>query len=579
MEHIGIRGPGEGENGDIVFETGSGISIEEQKEILAGIESMAGAGRGVDAPIVLPSGRDFFPLGVNLGALVLLVLGALGIFFFYQREDAEIREGSSYMGITERKLIQEIRQETARRIGEKEAQISDITAKLSGVDAEYQELQSSIERMLAEKEAELRRAAADELEAERRRLNSQNLSEAAIAEQMRSFNEQRISRLDAELAAYKQRLDAEKAGSQANLLRLQEEYRNDLAALNAERAKILEDSRIREANLRSQLEEELGILSTRAEENRAELSAAREELRRLSEERERTALVEGQIGGFYQRLGALIGESRFDEAEGVLVSMTEFLNTPSFLGVRALQSRRGTHLAQISALSALIAGSRRFREEEGALNAQAAASGERGSGGLPSPGEADRGEDQAALESLIAGLRAENALLEEKNRDQGKTIESFSAQGSDLSRRLAEYDKTVTDLRAQTAAQQRSLNEKDTTIAGLRRESSAQLRQLTERQNALTSLQTAQQQQASGLQTQNSGLQQQLAERNSAVAALQTENNELKTRVDQLNQAAETSAAAMNELRAENAAQSRNIQTLNTELTAIRQALRALGSE
>ena len=574
MEHMGIRGPGEGENGDIVFETGSGISIEEQKEILAGIESMAGSGRAVDAPMPLPEKRDLFPLGVNLGALALLALGALGIFFFYRREDVEIREGSSSMGITERKLIQEIRQETARRIVEKEAQINDITAKLSGVDAEYQELQSSVERTLAEKEAELRRAAAEELEAERRRLNAQNLSEAAIAEQMRKFNEQRISRLDAELAAYKQRLDAEKAGSQANLQKLQEEYRGSLAALNAERAKILEDSRINEANLRSRLEEELGLLSVRAEEDQEELSTAREELRRLSDEGERTALVEGQIGGFYQRLGVLIGESRFDEAESVLASMTEFLNTPSFLSVRALQSRRGTHLAQINAIAAVIAGSRRLQEEESALNVRSASFEERRAA---TPDAA--GEEKTALENLIADLRAEKALLEEKNQDQAKTIESFSAQGSDLSRKLAEYDKTIADLRGQAAAQQRTLNEKDNVIAGLRRESAAQLRQLTERQSALTSLQTAQQQQASGLQTQNSSLQQQLTERNSAVSALQTENNELKTRVDQLNQAAAASAASMNELRAENTAQARNIQNLNTELTSIRQALRALGSD
>jgi hypothetical protein len=68
----------------IVFDTSSGISEEEQREILAGLDTLAGR-PGIENPS-LSVNREakkrgvLFPLLVNIGALLLLAAGVLGLY-------------------------------------------------------------------------------------------------------------------------------------------------------------------------------------------------------------------------------------------------------------------------------------------------------------------------------------------------------------------------------------------------------------------------------------------------------------------------------------------------------------------
>ena len=79
--------------GTIVFDTTSGISMEEQQEILDGINAMSGGTRLVpEAAVTKAKKKDFiFPLLINIGAVILLGLGGLLLSFFYNQDEQSIR--------------------------------------------------------------------------------------------------------------------------------------------------------------------------------------------------------------------------------------------------------------------------------------------------------------------------------------------------------------------------------------------------------------------------------------------------------------------------------------------------------
>jgi chromosome segregation ATPase len=535
---------------EIVFDAASGISLEEQGEILAGLDALPGKGRLELAPESLRASakkRGFlFPLLINGGGLVVLAAGFLLLSLFHDQAEPRIRGGEAALGITERRLIQEIRRETAREISEKERDISAMLAKLAGVDAELQELQEAAERMLGDRERELRGIMEREIAAERERLLAQNLSEAAITERMRAFDAERITRLDAELASYRQQLEAERRNSQSTLQKHQEEYRAALAALQAERAQILEASRIREANQRAQMEERIGELSGTVERSRADLAAVREELQRLSSEQDRARLAEGQLAGYYAEVQNRIGAGEIAEAGKTLAAMREFLDTPSFKAIRALQARRDLYLAAIAALEGMIA---------------AGSSRERSAPVPASPAAGSDDETLGALRTQIAALEAQNTALEQTVREQ----EGLITQGSSQGRQLVELQATLTSLRQEGV-------QKDQAITGLREEIRVQTRTLAERDSSIAGLQS----QNAALETQNAAQARTLAERESALTGLRQESAAKDQTITGLRQEGAAKDQTITGLRQEGATKDQQISTLNQNLETIRAALQAL---
>jgi len=286
------------ETGAIVFDTSSGISIEEQQEILAGINAMAVGNRLSPEMAVTKAKKKgyLFPLFVNIGALILLVSAFVLLAFLNSNDEQEMRESSSTLGLTELMLIQQLRQDTDSQIREKENQINEVLLKLQAIDAEYKSLQMSVEDMTA---------------------------------------------------AQKQRA--------ASLLILQEEYQRTLLGLNEEKAGILEDSRQREADLRAQAEERAKAFSSRREPELSELDVAMEELKRLGTEQERVNRAEREMNGFYALLNSQIESGSLAEARETIKSMKEFLNAPSLVGVRVFDTRKQTYLAAIAALEKVTA--------------------------------------------------------------------------------------------------------------------------------------------------------------------------------------------------------------------------------
>jgi len=410
------------ETGTIVFDTASGISLEEQQDILAGINAMA-CGSGLplgnrlapEAAETKAKKKGFlFPLFVNIGALVLLVSAFGLLVFFHNNDEQKIRESRSTLGFTERMLIQEIRQETDRQIREKENQIDDVLLKLQAVDAEYKDLQVSVENMTT---AQKQRAAA--------------------------------------------------------LLVLSDEYQRMLLGLNEEKAGILEDSRQREADLRVQAEERARTFSSLVDPGRAELDDAMEELKKLGSEQERANRAEMEMKGFYSLLNFQIENGRLDEAKDTIKSIREFLNAPSLRGIRVFEARKQTHLAAIDAMEKVIASSggvvviQDTSQEEtiAELKAQNTAL-ERSLAAFTAAG--------ADQNKVIAEYSAALNRLESSNADQNKIIAEYSSalnrlESTNAGRQdtINKQDSEIQMLRTEIAQREQRVSELNSSVATL----------------------------------------------------------------------------------------------------------------
>ena len=448
---------------DVFFDTSSGISLEEQQEILAGINAMAGGSRlsGEDTETEARKKGFLFPLFVNISALVFLGLGFALLFFLHGQEELGIRESSATLGLTERKLIQEIRRETNRQLGEKEKEINDILSKLSATDAEFRDLQGSMESLSVEQKE---RAAA--------------------------------------------------------LLVLQEEYRHTLSGLEDEKTKIMEDSRLKESALRSRAEERVRELSSRAELSEASLGAAMEELGRLGNEQERAGRAESQMSGFFRTVNNQIGTGRLDEASLTLEAMKDFLNSPLFQGVRTLETRKQTHLAAINAMEEAIAEVRSLKDTAGLSAVVMQIPADSGQDEALSALEiryselsaryavldqkvSDQDKALSALSSqgsdqdrLIAGYVSEINSLNAANINQQQTLNrrdneivGLRAENDSMGQQIIAFNTNITALNAQLLAANNRASDNETALEEQMKEYSDLLEQKEELQSQYDDLQ------------------------------------------------------------------------------------------
>jgi len=157
---------------EIVFDTNSGISEEEQREILAKINSITeknrlSLGHAIDANQIAgnKSGKKgkkrfkakktggLFPILVNAAAIAALTGGFLMLFFFQGKTDAQVREGTRIINSAERVLIDEIMRETSidsarsemERLSQEQAQAAAIESQIG---AFFANLNSQIDQNL-----------------------------------------------------------------------------------------------------------------------------------------------------------------------------------------------------------------------------------------------------------------------------------------------------------------------------------------------------------------------------------------------------------------------------------------------
>ncbi|MDR2766849.1 MAG: hypothetical protein LBB82_00830 [Treponema sp.] len=378
------------------------FSEEEQRQITDEIERAAR--RETLSPPSLPSKSEasrkgLFPLMINIGALALLAAGAFLLFYFQKDESLSIRESGGVLGITERALIKEIRRETNRLLGEKEAAIARMNGELSAVDAELARLDSL---------------------------------EALSDEQRRTMED---------------------------LRRQQEEYHAGLSKAQAERALIIAESRQQEERLRERLLEQQGALENLSERSREEINSARDELAKLSLERDKASLIEKQITAYFARAGGYSNEGRYREALETLSALREFLATPAFAEARSFQARRESGLAAAAAMTGLVTA---------ALGSGAAPSGQ------PADAAADAAKADAAEAAKLQWQLAENAASLDTREaliaDLQKSLAEAQTAAAARERTIAERDRQLESLRVQNAANLETMESQLRTIAALNAE-------------------------------------------------------------------------------------------------------------
>ncbi|MDR2049210.1 MAG: hypothetical protein LBP69_07120, partial [Treponema sp.] len=248
------------------------------------------------------------------------------------------------------------------------------------------------------------------------------------------------------------------------------------AGLQSERAQILAEARQREAALNARLEEQQGALENLSARSRAEIQAAREELAKLSGDREKSILVEKQLGAYFAAAGREIQAGRYNEASETLAGLREFLATPSFQTLQGIQARRESDLAAVFALSVLVA-------EALASGRQAPAAGPAGNAASESgPNQTEtvlRLQQQAVAEKDRA-LAEQAALLAEKDRtlaareqslaELQKNISELQTRNADNLQTIAERERQMESLRAQNTAYAQTIDTQQKTIAALNAE-------------------------------------------------------------------------------------------------------------
>ncbi|MDR2595872.1 MAG: hypothetical protein LBC76_00985 [Treponema sp.] len=400
-------------NEDIVFDAASGISREEQEEILSAINGISEKNRrslsaDVDfseKKITAKKSGAFLPLAVNISALVILCAGVILLINFFQKADIQERMGSAVYNLTEKALIEEIRKDTEQKIAEKDTEINSISSRLEEVDAQLAQLQSS----------------------------AQELTEEQLATKER-------------------------------LIALQSSYREELSVLQEERSRILEDSRAREARLRSQLDE-------RTREFALVRQATSDELERLTNEQQIIAAIDAQIAGGLASVSDLVHNEQYDRAAQVIEGLRSFCNNNSMSSIRAYQARKEIYNQTISSMDTVIDDMRKFRS----INAD-------------------------GIE-----LYEKNVKLEETLAEMQKTVDAFNSGSTTQTRRLKELEDSAASLRTSVVSLESNVAEKNKAISSLETEKSQLNKTITDLQAANTALQatnTARDQEITRLRTQ-----------------------------------------------------------------------------
>jgi peptidoglycan hydrolase CwlO-like protein len=380
------------------------FSDEERNEINARIE--AASAREPVAPPRLPARggsvkRGIFPILVNVAALLVLGGGLFFLYRFHQVDTVEIRESNAVLGITERALIREIRQETDLLLSEKESAIDAMNVRIAEVDAE-------------------------------------------------------LSRLDSLEA-----LTDEQRSAMAELQRQQDEYRGTLTQLQTERARIVAEARIREAET---MQRELKLRAQAAEQqidappiqSMADIESARNELALLSGGEEKAALVERLLSGYYAAVTRQIGEGQYREASETLSMLKEFLNTPSFQSLRSIQIRRESDAAAVNTLAVLIAEAR--KAGDGTTPAAVVPE-------LPPvpPGAGAEAALRQQLAEQSAALAAREAALAELQKNYG----DLQSQDTATLQALAEREQQIESLQAQNNSNLQKIETLQRTISNI----------------------------------------------------------------------------------------------------------------
>jgi len=422
--------------GDFTFDKSSGISSEDQRDILLHIDKVAKSSRilaGPDTWKVRPKKRGFMlPLAVNVVGLLVLAGGIFGLRALFSGQAEKEATESVMVSSAEGRLLQEIKREAEGQIQEKDKEIADIQAQMAALDREKEQLLSSVETRIKAKEAELRDQLNIELERERQRLQAEGLSETAIQERLKEFEKKKQAEFNAALNDFTRKAEEERIALQANLDKARSEFNKSLSDATAERQRIQDEARAREQALREELNQKDKVLEAERAKTAESLRTAQAELAKFNEDATRTKATEDRLLGLYVSARQALRDGRIDDAAKTLEALRSYLSDPQVLALASLQARRELDLFTADLIERTISAERAKTGSDAtkitdALNALATI----------------RSQTEQARQALSAGKQA--AAVEAYRKALGATKELEEAGTF-----LDEYWKAALD--AQTAA-------------------------------------------------------------------------------------------------------------------------------
>jgi hypothetical protein len=291
------------------------------------------------------------PVTVNAGALVVLAVGLFILYSLFQQGAQGLVQNQVVLLSPEGKLIEEIRKQSQADLLAKDQQIADIQNHVNLLNQQKNDLQATMEKKIAEKEAQLRQALQDAVAAERARLTAAGYSQAVVEEKIREFEKRKNAEYNQALDDFKKKAEAERVALEGNLKKQQDDYQKNLTDLASERQQILDDSKRRQADLQTQLDQKNRDLETAQTANKAQLAAAQKRLSDLNDEKAKTDDVENQLLGQYTKIAQAIQSRQFPEALSQVQSLTAYLNDPTVKSLPAIQKRRDADLFLAATLS------------------------------------------------------------------------------------------------------------------------------------------------------------------------------------------------------------------------------------
>ena len=518
------------ESHEIIFDTESGISVEEQRDIIKQIE-LATQNRGAKDAFKLEnvSKKGYvFPLLINAAALGVILIGVLAAFIFRNAPVVEKREQEQKLESAEGKLIQEIRRQSAVRIGEKEIEISNITETLAErrveLDSLIFQLESdpNLEHQLQPRIYNLK-TEIDGLEQRLTELHQERRQLVAISRSQEAEIFSKNAEDDEARAAMKDLMTLNSEEERFGFFEKQVDTFYSQIEINVREGKI-DSAQKTLSELRSFMNdpafEDLRLVQSQRNLNFAAAGALTEVIDLVTGD----AFVKAE----QEWLSEKTERDRTIAAQKNQIARLE--REVAFLQPDVQYAELHKRDAQISGLESKV------REHENTIGERDTLIGTQQSEIAALQQTRQNLEQQVARrEMLISELRNQIASLTQNLSDRDRTIMEYQNEMENQRTTISERDSTINEMRLQSAQDNQTILDRERTIAELRTESANQRQTIAERDRTISQNRTQitiQQQQINERdrnlleqRTQAENLQQSLAEREQVIEELRAQTS------------------------------------------------------
>ena len=332
--------------GSIVFDEKSGISKEDQKDIIENINQIMQSSKIKAAPdlfrIKARKKGVGFPFLVNLVLLTVLAAGVLVRWYFFQNEETSIASGASKAGSGSGKaVIEELKRRAQADLARKDQEILNAQGDLKRVNEDLNALKENMDSRVAEREQQIRDQYAAQLQSERDKLVAAGTASADVEKRVKELEAEQRRLLQAEMERIVTEAENDRRLKEQALLDQKNQYTVRLDAIQQERR-----------DISAAYQKEL----LKQEEN---LAAAEQQLRSLAAQKDKFDLINGQIVGFYTVIQTDIAGGRYDEARGRLKDLRDYFNQPDIIAVPEVARRRDVEFFTIDSLDQLVVANQR----------------------------------------------------------------------------------------------------------------------------------------------------------------------------------------------------------------------------